>query len=187
MDFFNKASKVAKSVGDNVVSSAKNVGSTIYTSTKEQSELAGLRIQATVVEKQLDAYYAEIGKKYVEYVKQCDMEVAFNVDDIMEQLQPDLDKLTDIKVQIAEKEEQIKQNNLERERKKVQDEFDAVKRKLDKALEMDIITEFEYEEKLATAQKKVDNFEQLHKIELQYEMDIITKEEYDAKVKALLG
>lgn len=185
MDLFNKASKVAKNVGDNVVSSVKSVGSTIYNSTKEQSELAGLRVQAAVVKKRLSSYYTEIGERYVDYVNKCDTGCAFNVDDIMEKVQSEIDELTDIQVQIAEKEEQIKKNSLEREKKKAQEEYETVKNKLDKALELDIITDMEYEKKLATAQRKLDNFDELRKIKLQYEMDIISKEEYEEKVKAL--
>ncbi len=44
----------------------------------------------------------------------------------------------------------------------------------------------EYEEKLAKAQRKFDNFETLKKIQMQYEMDIITKEEYEDKVRNVL-
>lgn len=187
MDLFNKASKAAKSMGDNVMSSAKNMGNTIYSSTKEQSELAGLNIQASVLERKLESHYAEIGKRYVEYINKCETESVFNVDDIIEQISPDVEKLMDIRDQISEKEEHIRQGNLEREKKKAQDEFDAVKKRLDKALEMDIISDVEYEIKLSNAQKKLDNYEQLHKIRLQYQMDIITKEEYDEKVNELIN
>lgn len=176
MDLFSKASRVAK-----------NVGTSIYSSTKEQSELAGLRVQAAVVEKQLDAHYMEIGKKYMEYVQNCETDMVFDVKDIMEQMQPDLEKLAEIKLQIAEKEEEIKKNNQEREKKKAVEEFETVKKKLDKALEMEIITELEYSIKLDAAQKKLDNFDELRKIEMQYEMDIITKSEYDEKIKSLIG
>ena len=58
---------------------------------------------------------------------------------------------------------------------------------LDKALEMDIISTEEYEEKLARAQKRLDNFEALKKVELQYQMDIISREEYEEKIRAILG
>ena len=185
MDLFNKASKAAKSVGDNVFNSVKSMGNTIYTSTKEQSELAGLRVQAAVVKKRLSSYYTEIGERYVDYINKCDTECSFNVDDIMEQVQSEIDELTDIQVQIAEREEQIKKSNLEREKKKAEEEFENVKNKLDKALELDIISEKEYKKKMSVAQNKLDNFDELRKVRLQYEMDIITKEEYDEKVKAL--
>ncbi len=185
MDLFDKATKVAKNVGDNVISSVKSVSNTIYNSTKEQSELAGLRVQAAVVKKRLNSYYTEIGERYVDYVIKGSAESAFNVDDIMEKVQAEIDELTDIQIQIADKEDVIKKSNLEKEKKKAEEEYEAVKAKLDKALSLDIITEKEYERKLAVAQRKLENFDELRKIKLQYEMDIITKEEYDQKVKAL--
>lgn len=81
----------------------------------------------------------------------------------------------------------IKQNNIDKAFKKAQDEYDAEKRKLDRAMEIDIISQEEYDEKLSIAQKKLDNFELLRKVQMQYEMDIITKEEYNEKVKKILG
>lgn len=182
MDFFDKATRVAKNVGDNVKNSAK----TVYNSTKEQSELAGLNVQKANIERKLNTGYAEIGKRYVEYIALCDTEAVFQVDDIMESMQSDLEKLDEVKTQIADMEAAIKQNNLEKLQKKSEEEYQAVKRKLDKALEMDIISAEDYDAKLAAAQKKLDNYEVLRKLELQYEMDIITKAEYEEKVKAVL-
>ena len=90
-------------------------------------------------------------------------------------------------MQIAEKEAQIKQNNEEKAQKKAREEFDAKKAKLDKAAEMEIISEEEYQEKLAAAQKKFDNYEILRKIDMQLEMGIISKEEHAEKVKNILS
>ena len=185
MDLFDKATKVAKNVGDKCFNSVKSVGSTIYSSTKEQSELASLRVQASVVKKRLSTYYTEIGERYVDYVIKGSSEETFNVEDIMEKVQSEIDELTELQIKISEKEDEIKKNNLEKEKKKAEEEFETVKGKLDKALELDIISEKEYERKLAVAQRKLDNFEELRKVKLQYEMDIITKDEYDEKVKAL--
>lgn len=185
MDLFDKATKVAKNVGDNVINSVKSVGNTIYNSTKEQSELASLRVQVSVVKKRLSSYYTEIGERYVDYVIKESAECAFNVDDIMEKVQSEIDELTDLQLQIAEKEDAIKKNNIEKEKKKAEEEYETVKGKLDKALELEIISEKEYEVKLAAAQRKLENYDELRKIKLQYEMDIITKEEYDEKVKLL--
>lgn len=182
MDLFDKATRVAKSVGDNVVNSAKSV----YSSTKEQNELAGLNIQKAAIEKKLNISYAEIGKRYVEYVGLCDTGEVFQVEDILEDMKPDLEKLEEVKTEIAQMEAVIKQNNMEKLQKKAEEEFLDVKKKLDKALQMDVISDEDYEVKLAAAKKKLDNYEVLHKLEVQYDMDIITKEEYKEKVKEIL-
>lgn len=175
MDFFDKATNIAK-----------NVGSTIYNTTKEQSELAGLNVQLSVIEKKLSEDYAEIGRRYVAYIDSCDTDEVFDVNDIIERMKPSLEKKTDLVSQIAVKEQEIRARNDERNRKKAQAEFDAYKKKLDKALEMDVISEEDYERKIAVAQKKLDNYHVLRRIEIQYEMGIITKEECEEKVKDIL-
>lgn len=186
MDIFDKATKKAKEIGNSVASTALNVGSTITNVTKEQGELASLKMQRSNMDKKLDASYAAIGRRYIEYVQKCDTEITFDVSDIIENMQAELDKLQEINQQIADIEQQIKENNAEKEKKKAHDQFDSEKKKLDKALDMDIITEDEYNAKLAVAQRKLDNFELLRKVEVQLEMDIITKAEYEEKVKNIL-
>lgn len=186
MDLFNRATKVAKEVGNSVMNTATNVGSTISNVTREQTDLANLKIQKAAVEKKMEGQYAEIGKRYVAYISNSYNEQPFDVEDILDEMAPNLEKISEIDAQITEKEQQIKENNMERDRKKAQDQYETEKKKLDKAKELDVISEEEYSVKLAAAQKKLDNFEILRKIEMQYEMDIITKEEYEEKVKNIL-
>lgn len=175
MDMFEKATKVAK-----------NLGSNIYNTTKDQSELASLNVQKSLVEKKLHDSYAIIGERYVDYVSKCDTGVVFNVDDVLELIQPELEKLSNIKAQILEKNEQIKSASEEKAYKKAEEEFANEKARLDKALAMDIITTAEYYTKLDIAQMKLNNYDLIKKIDAQYEMGIITKEEHDEKINRLL-
>ena len=171
MDFFDKTTKVVREIG--------NV-------TKEQTELANLKIQKAAVEKKLESQYAEIGKRYVAYIADSFRTTPFDVSDILDAINPDLEKVSEITEQISQKDQQVRQHSIEKDRKKALDQFESEKRKLDKARDLDVITYEEYEEKLAKAQKKFDNFEMLKKIQMQYEMDIITKEEYEDKVRNVL-
>lgn len=175
MDFFDKATQVAKSVG-----------TSIYNSTKEQSEIAGLNVQITAIQRKLEGYYTEIGKRYVEYVTKCEDSEMFQVDDLLEEMKPELERLEELQSSLKEKKENAKRYNVERMQKKAEEEFQDAKQRLDRALDMDIITEAEYHEKLAFAKKKYDSYEMLNKIDLQYEMGIITKEEQKAKRDAIL-
>lgn len=50
---------------------------------------------------------------------------------------------------------------------------------------MDVISQDEYNYKISVARKKVDNFEEIRRIEQQCEMGIITNEEKNAKIEAL--
>lgn len=171
MDFFDRTTKVVREIG--------NV-------TKEQTELANLKIQKAAIEKKLESQYAEIGKRYVAYIADSFRTTPFDVSDILDAINPDLEKVSEITEQISQKDQQVRQHSIEKDRKKALDQFESEKRKLDKARDLDVITYEEYEEKLAKAQKKFDNFEMLKKIQMQYEMDIITKEEYEDKVRNVL-
>lgn len=104
MDIFEKATKAVKEVSENVIDSAKSIGTSIYSTSKEQSEVAGMKVQKSVVEKRLEGSYAKIGKRYVEYINSSGVNDVFDVSDILEGMQPDLDKLNKIVVTLQEKE-----------------------------------------------------------------------------------
>ena len=90
MDIFEKTAKTVKNASESVISSAKNIGISLYSSTKEQGELAGLNVQKSAIEKKLTDCYTEIGKRYVEYIANCNSGTAFfNVADILESMQPE--------------------------------------------------------------------------------------------------
>lgn len=186
MTVFEKTAKTVREVGETVFDSAKSLGTSIYYASKEQGEAAGMKVQRSVIEKKLQESYAEIGKKYVEYMLHSDGEEAFDVSDIMEAMKPEQDKLAEIDAAIAEKEQNARKEEEEKRQKKAQDEFDTEKAKLDKALEMDIITQEEYDEKMTVVQKKLDHYDQLRKIEMQLQMGIISNEEYAEKVDKLI-
>lgn len=186
MDLLEKAVKVVKIVGESVVDSAKTVGNTIYTSTKEQRDLASLKMQESSVQKKLNESYAAIGKRYVEFFNMTDDGGFFDASDLVHSMKCDLDKLAEIEGSIEKINMSAKKEEEEKVQKKAKDEYQFAKDKLEKALEMDIITQEEYDEKMVPIQKKYDNYAQLRKIDKQLEMNIITKEEYEHKVKEIL-
>jgi len=187
MDVFEKVAQATRDLGKDVIHSAKNFGSAIASPTKEQKELAELNVQKSVAEEKLNALYAEIGKRYVEFVNEENKTEEFDVSEIIEEINPELEILSDVSASIAELEISIKKANDEKQRKKAQEKFDAEKAKLDKAIELDVIDKAEYEEKLAAAQNRLDNFDKLRKVEAQYNMGIITKDEYNEKISAILN
>ena len=102
-------------------------------------------------------------------------------------IKQDQAKKKELENQLAEVEKRAKQNTLLREKTKAEESFEQEKGVLDKALVMEIISKEEYEQKLNIAKKKVENFEEIKKIEQQFEMGIITKEEKDEKINAILN
>lgn len=282
MGFFDKALKKVQDVGENIAASANNVKTVVETSVQDTMEITGLKRQIRELEKEMDAQYLQIGKKYAEFVADMDdaepetaeneateaetteatessevidevkaeaaeaidevkaedvaetvdeakeeaadetidevkaedtaetideekevseepaedkvaeesdedEEPVFDVSDFLTIIKQDQAKKKELENQLAEVEKRAKQNTLLREKTKAEESFEQEKGVLDKALAMEIISKEEYEQKLNIARKKVENFEEIKKIEQQFEMGIITKEEKDEKINALLN
>ena len=248
MGFFDKALKKVQDVGENIAASASNVKTVVETSVQDTMEIASLKRQIRELEKEMDAQYLQIGKKYAEFVadmddvepetaepkaeqneepevleneapaetidevkaedtaetidevkeeseepeedevaEESDEEPVFDVSDFLTIIKQDQAKKKELENQLAEVEKRAKQNALIREKTKAEEAFEQKKGVLDKALAMEILSKEEYEQKLNIARKKVENFEEIKKIEQQFEMGIITKEEKDEKINALLN
>ena len=279
MGFFDKALKKVQDVGENIAASANNVKTVVETSVQDTMEITGLKRQIRELEKEMDAQYLQIGKKYAEFVADMDdaepetaeneaaeaetteatessevidevkeeaidevkaeaaaetvdeakeeaaaetidevkaedtaetideekevseepaedkvaeesdedEEPVFDVSDFLTIIKQDQAKKKELENQLAEVEKRAKQNTLFREKTKAEESFEQEKGVLDKALAMEIISNEEYEQKLNIAKKKVENFEEIKKIEQQFEMGIITKEEKDEKINAILN
>ena len=284
MGFFDKALKKVQDVGENIAASANNVKTVVETSVQDTMEITGLKRQIRELEKEMDAQYLQIGKKYAEFVADMDdaepetaeneaaeaetteaetteatessevidevkeeaidevkaeaaaetvdeakeeaaaetidevkaedtaetideekevskepaedkvaeesdedEEPVFDVSDFLTIIKQDQAKKKELENQLAEVEKRAKQNTLLREKTKAEESFEQEKGVLDKALALEIISKEEYEQKLNIARKKVENFEEIKKIEQQFEMGIITKEEKDEKINAILN
>ena len=279
MGFFDKALKKVQDVGENIAASANNVKTGVETRVQDTMEITGLKRQIRELEKEMDAQYLQIGKKYAEFVADMDdaepetaeneaaeaetteatepsevidevkeeaidevkaeaaaetvdeakeeaadetidevkaedtaetideekevseepaedkvaeesdedEEPVFDVSDFLTIIKQDQAKKKELENQLAEVEKRAKQNTLLREKTKAEESFEQEKGVLDKALAMEIISKEEYEQKLNIARKKVENFEEIKKIEQQFEMGIITKEEKDEKINAILN
>jgi len=172
---------------DKVAKTAANVGSSASVAVQEQNELIALKTQINVIEQELNSSYIQIGRKYVDYVIESGDMPGIDVSDILKLIDPKLTKKFDLEKQIIELEKEIKAKNVLREKQQAEEAFLAEKAKLDKALGMDIISQDEYDIKVAIARKKVDNFEMIRKIEQQAEMGLITKEEKAQKIEQLLN
>lgn len=181
MAFFDKITKTASAIGK----SAANVGSKVSTSAQDHSELVGLKSQVNVIEQELVASYVQIGRKYVDYVIASGEMPGIDVSDLLKLMDPKLEQKAELEKKIIELEKKIKNNAVLRDKQAAEEVFLQEKARLDKALAMDIISQEEYDAKLAVAQKKLDNFEAMRKVEQQYDMKLITKEERDAKIQEL--
>lgn len=185
MGFFDKALKTAQNIGDSIATSAVKAGSSAGVAAQDNAELNSLKMQLNVIEQELNAAYAQIGKKYVDYVSETGDMGGLDVTDLLTMMDPKLTRKQELETQLIELEKRMKQNAVLREKAKAEQEFQEEKTKLDRALAMDVISQDEYNYKISVAKKKVDNFEEIRRIEQQCEMGIITQEEKNAKIEAL--
>lgn len=186
MDIFDKAVQKAKEVGNSVVTTATSVGNSISNVTKEQTDLANLRLKRNSMEKKLQSLYVSIGKAYVEMKAQDEEGKTDELAVLYQEYVDTLAELKEVKEQIIVFENRSTQNSIEKNRKKAEAKFEADKEKLERALALEVITVEEYQEKLSDARKKLDCFDEISRIELQLEMDIIDKAEYDEKIARIL-
>ena len=185
MGFFDKALKTAQNIGDNISTSAVKAGSSVGVAAQDNAELSAIKMQINVIEQELNAAYAQIGKKYVDYVSETGDMGGLDVTDLLTMMDPKLTRKQELEAQLIELEKRMKQNAVLRDKAKSEEEFQEEKTKLDRALAMDVISQDEYNYKISVARKKVDNFEEIRRIEQQCEMGIITNEEKNAKIEAL--
>ncbi len=191
MGMFDKVVKAGKNLGSSIGSAAAttatNVGSSVATAAKEHSELAGLKAEINVIEKELEASYVMIGRKYVEYVIESGEMPGIDITDILKMLDPKMTRKQELQEKVIELEKRIKEQDALRDKQAAEAEYIAGKEKLDKALAMNVLDKADYDEKLSVLQKKRDNFEIMRKLEQQVQMGIITEEEKNAKLSAILG
>jgi len=185
MALFDKVAKTASSMGKSLANSATTVGSAVGAAAQDQSELAALKMQVNVIQQELDASYVQIGRRYVDYVLASGEMPGIDVMDILKLMDPKLSQKNELEEKIVALEKKIKDNAVLREKQAAEQEFLQEKGRLDKALAMDVLSQDEYDVKLAIAKKRVDNFEAIRRVEAQYDMKLISKEERDAKIAEL--
>ncbi len=191
MGMFDKVVKAGKNLGSSIGSAAAatatNVGSSVATAAKEHSELAGLKAEINVIEKELDASYVMIGRKYVEYVIESGEMPGIDITDILKMIDPKMTRKQELQEKVIELEKRIKEQDALRDKQAAEAEYIAGKEKLDKALAMGVLDQADYDVKLSALQKKRDNFEIMRKLEQQVQMGIITEEEKNAKLFEILN
>lgn len=191
MGMFDKVVKAGKNLGSSIGSAAAttatNVGSSVATAAKEHSELAGLKAEINVIEKELDASYVMIGRKYVDYVIESGEMPGIDITDILKMIDPKMTRKQELQEKVIELEKRIKEQDALRDKQAAEAEYIAGKEKLDKALAMGVLDQADYDVKLSALQKKRDNFEIMRKLDQQVQMGIITEEEKNAKLFEILN
>ena len=185
MGVFDKLINTIDSVATNSIVGGAEANSAVER--QDSLELKKLNDQAKVIKEELDASYAQIGRKYVEFLKLNSDKGCIEITDILKFMNPKMDQLDAINQQIVALEKKIKDSAVLREKQEVEQKYLAEKENLDKALAMDVLSQSEYDQRLSAARKKVDCFEEIRRIEKQFDMKLITYEENQAKINNILN
>ncbi|WP_434798298.1 hypothetical protein [Terrisporobacter vanillatitrophus] len=183
MSFFNNI-KVMK---DSISKTANNISNTIAVNNMEQANLARVNKEISSINSEIDSACTQIGRKFLEYVIETNEMPGIDVSDILTVLDPKMIRKTELEKELVEIQKRIKDQMIIKEKNALEEKFKKEKEKLDAALAMDIISEYEYNEKINQHRKRLDNFEAIKKIEQQYELGIISIEEKDYKIYTLIN
>jgi len=185
MGMFGKMKSAAGAVGNATASAAATATGTVVTSAKENAKIAGINGELATIENQLNNAYEQIGKKYVEVAMSTGEVPDIGIMDILNSIEPKLDKKSKLEQERNEIEKELKDQLIMTEKAAATREFEAEKAKLDKALGMEVVSQEEYDQKISVAQKKLDSFAEVRRLDEQLSMGIITKKEHTTKISEL--
>lgn len=186
MSLLNKFKTQAQSIGSSIGESTSKLSGDIVSSTKDNAKLAGLKSDIASIDGQLNIAYQDIGRKYIEnLIKNDGANLEAVLQDTIERIDPLIKRKDDLEAEVIAIEKQLKDQIVIQEKAVFQKEFDGEKEKLEKALKLDIISQDEFDAKLAKARVKLDNFDEIRKTKKQHEMGLIDREELKEKLTAL--
>jgi hypothetical protein len=172
---------------DSISKTASKITSNIATTSMEQSNLSRINKEIDTLNSEIDSACTQIGRKFLEHVIETKEMPGIDVTDVLNVLDPKMSRKAELEKEIIEIQKRLKDQMKIQEKSRFEDEYRKEKEKLDKALAMDIISQDEYEKKINQYKMRLDNFEQIKKIEQQYEFGIITRGEKEIKINQLIN
>jgi hypothetical protein len=180
MDFL-KGNKWTKKIGKSV----NSISGLIFQS-NEQNEMDKLNAEKKVLESDIEGAYVSIGRQVVKN-KKADVSLDSGIESFITAIDEKLKQIERVNNQIIDIKKKLINQTILQEKENLQKEYEKEKAKLEEALNMDLITQEEFNEKLNERKKYIDNFDEIRRIKKQYEMNIISKDEMDRKIYNLLG
>lgn len=176
-----------KMMAEDISKSINNVQSTLSVQCKEFDKKRDLEKELSLIDSEISLAYKEIGKRYVDFVIQSNEMPGIDVSDILKILDEKFSRKEDLNTEIIIIEKKLDELLLLREKEKENKKFNLEKEKLDKALNLNIITQDDYDSKLQKHQNRLYHFDEIRKLEKQYELGIITFEEKQIKIDEFLN
>lgn len=176
-----------KTMTESFTKVATDMANSVSTTAREQVNINNIDKEIGVLNSEIDSAYTQVGRRFVEYVIEKKEMPGINISDILSMLQPKMSRKIELEKERIEIEKRLKDMALIQEKNKLEDEFRREKEKLDRGLAMNIINELEYEQKINQYRKRIDNFDEIKKIEQQYEFGIINLQEKEVKINIILN
>lgn len=176
-----------KIMTESFAKTANNIANQVSTTAREQENMNNIQKEMGVLNSEIDAAYTQIGRKFVEHVIETKEMPAIDVSSILSMLEPKMSRKSELELELIEIQKRLKDMQLIQEKNRLEDEFRIEKEKLDRGLAMDILTKEEYDQKVNQYRKRLDNFNEIKKIEQQYEMGIINLQEKNVKINFIMN
>lgn len=176
-----------KTMTESFTKVATDMANSVSTTAREQVNINNIEKEIGVLNSEIDSAYTQVGRRFVEYVIEKKEMPGINISDILSMLEPKMSRKIELETERIEIEKRLKYMALIQEKNKLEDEFRREKEKLDRGLAMDIINKSEYDQKINQYKKRIDNFDEIKKIEQQYEFGIITLQEKEVKINIILN
>lgn len=180
MGIFDKIRDVASSA----------VGGTVH-SVKENSKLLGIRSELTTLNDDLKASFEMIGRRFVDFLVEGPAEAVqaipdIGVGDVLRHIEPKMEKKKFLEAELARVEKELADSQLLQDKQEQEREFLREKDKLDKARAMGVLSEQEYDVLVLRSRRRVDNFEEIRRLEKQRMLGIINDAEFQRRLAELV-
>lgn len=185
MGFLGGLFSTTKTLGKQIGGAIGNAADKTGTNAKISLQISSLEMERDKLNVEYENLCTIVGRKYVEYLLNDGTPAHVDVKEELRLIVPKLERIDEIENEISQLEIARKEDQFTEEFNEAQQEYLALKKKLDQALRLGVINQDEYNERLSKVQGKVDNFNEIQRVKSQYDLGIITKEELKAKLKAL--
>ena len=176
-----------KIMTESFTKAATDMANSVSTTAREQGSINNIEKEIGVLNSEIDTAYTQIGRRFVEYVIEKKEMPGIDVSDILNMLEPKMSRKAELEAERIEIQKRLKDMALIQEKNRLEEEFRIEKDKLDRGRAMDIINEVEYEQKINQYRKRIDNFDEIKKIEHQHEFGIISVQEKEIKINLILN
>jgi hypothetical protein len=187
MGLFDRIKTSAAGMGASISKGVGQVAGKATVEAKEAAKIAAVKADIAAVQAEIDTGYVAIGKAYVDAAIAGKEVSDIGAGPTLKLIEPKLEKKMALEKELVELEKALADSQILQERQLAQAEVDQIKEKLDKAKAMGAITDADYAERLAKANKKLEHFDEIRMLKKQKDLGLLDSAEFEKKVNDLLA